>query len=377
VAAAHHGASIRGTSWRETWFGALNRLIASPRFQNWAARSPLTRAIARRRARALFDLCAGFVYSQVLQACVRLDLFEYLRQGPRTVEAISAHTGLSSEAARRLSRAATSLRLMREWPDSRFGLDELGAALLGNPAISALIEHHGLLYDDLRDPVGLLERRSPTRLSGFWPYSDDASNGADFKGYSALMSRTQPLVAEDILDAYPIARHNCLLDVGGGEGAFVAACAARAPRLKLKLFDLPSVAERARAWLSENGLVDRVEIHGGSFARDSLPPGADLITLIRVLHDQDDESSMELLRSAWRALPPGGAVLVAEPMSGAAGAEPIGDAYFGIYLWAMGQGRPRAPREVEDMLHAAGFAKVRILKTRRPMLASAVIGWRA
>ena len=54
------------------------------------------------------------------------------------------------------------------------------------------------------------------------------------------MSRTQPLVAEDILDAYPFARHRCLLDVGGGEGAFLAAAAKRAPHLALRLFDLPA-----------------------------------------------------------------------------------------------------------------------------------------
>ena len=44
-------------------------------------RFPLTRPIARRRARELFDLCAGFVYSQVLLACVRLRLFEILAEG--------------------------------------------------------------------------------------------------------------------------------------------------------------------------------------------------------------------------------------------------------------------------------------------------------
>ena len=52
-----------------------NRLQANPRFRRFAAAFPLTRFVARRRARALFDLCAGFVYTQVLTACVRLDLF--------------------------------------------------------------------------------------------------------------------------------------------------------------------------------------------------------------------------------------------------------------------------------------------------------------
>jgi demethylspheroidene O-methyltransferase len=57
-----------------------NRLLASPGFQRWAAAFPLTRPVARRHTRELFDLVAGFVYSQVLAACVALDLFEDLRR---------------------------------------------------------------------------------------------------------------------------------------------------------------------------------------------------------------------------------------------------------------------------------------------------------
>ena len=100
-------------SWRERWLGLRNRLIADARFQRWAAKSPLTRRIARRRARDLFDLCAGFVYSQILLACVRLELFERLAAGPCAAEALAPAFGLSPEAALRLLRAAAALRLVR------------------------------------------------------------------------------------------------------------------------------------------------------------------------------------------------------------------------------------------------------------------------
>ena len=63
-----------------------------------------------------------------------------------------------------------------------------------------------------------------------------------------------------------------------------------------------------------------------------------------------------------------GTLLLAEPMSGTPGAEPIGDAYFGVYLLAMGSGRPRTSTELTTMLEAAGFARVRECRTRRPML---------
>ncbi len=369
----------------ERWIDARNRVISNPRFQAWAADFPLTRAIARRRARALFDICAGFVYSQVLLAGVRVHLFDELAEGPRTLAAISVRIGLSPDATRRLLRAAASLKMVRDFGADRYGLDELGAALVGNPAISAMIEHNALLYRDLADPVGLLRGDVSTQLGRFWPYAVDSPGDAAassrapteaFGAYSALMSATQPLVAEDILDAYDVGRRRCLLDVGGGEGGFLIAAAARAPRLKLQLFDLPPVAERAQRLMAQLGLSDRIEITGGSFLEDALPTGADLISIVRVLHDHDDPSALALLRAVHAALPPGGGLLVAEPMSGAKGAEPIGDAYFGFYLLAMGRGRARTASEIASLLRSAGFARVEPLRTRRPMLAGAILAVR-
>ena len=36
---------------------------------------------------------------------------------------------------------------------------------------------------------------------------------------------SQPLVADEVLDAYDLHGHRCLLDVGGGQGRFLLAAA--------------------------------------------------------------------------------------------------------------------------------------------------------
>ena len=60
----------------DRWLATRDRLLTSPGFQRWASSVPGLRWITRRRARAVFDVVAGFVYSQVLHACVKLDIFE-------------------------------------------------------------------------------------------------------------------------------------------------------------------------------------------------------------------------------------------------------------------------------------------------------------
>ena len=338
---------------RDRLLGIRDRLQASPKFRRWAVAFPLTRPVARRRARALFDLCAGFVYSQVLLATVRLKLAEILAEGPQTVAALAPRLGLAPDAAMRLLAAAASLGLADRRSGGRYGLGDLGAALLGNPGLVAMIEHHAMLYTDLRDPVALLRgEQHDTALGGYWPYAaydGPASLPSDkVAPYSALMAASQPLIADEVLAAYRFGRHRCLLDVGGGTGAFLTAVAERTPGLRLKLFDLPAVAAQARDRFAASGLADRAEAIGGDFRADPLPSGADVISFVRVLHDHDDATALHLLRAARAALPADGTLVIAEPMSGTAGAEPIGDAYFGFYLLAMGRGRPRTPDQLGD-----------------------------
>ena len=372
-AAGLRAAPSRGVALVDRVLAWRDRLLASPRFQRGAARFLPTRFVSRRRARALFDLVAGFTYSQVLLACVRLDLFAFLLERPRSRAELAAHAALADDAIERLLQAAISLRLIERRSGARFGLGALGAPLADNPAIVSMIEHHAALYADLADPVALLRARgdSSTRLGAVWGYAANADAARLDEGrvadYSALMSASQPLVADQILDAYSLRRHRRLLDVGGGEGRFAIAATRRHPHLEAMVFDLPAVASRARERIAADGMTTRITAIGGDFARDALPTGADVATLVRVIHDHDDARALTILRAVHAALPPGGVLLVAEPMSGTPGAEPMGDAYFGMYLLAMGSGRPRTPHELQSMLAQAGFRRTRLLATSLPL----------
>lgn len=351
---------------REPWARLRNRLLGSRRFQALALSLPVFRAVGRARARRLFELTAGFVNSQALAAALATGLLGRLAAGPAADADLAEATGLDAEGLACLLVAAEGIGLVERLPDGRAMLGAVGAELLANPGIAAMVAHHRLLWDDLADPEGFL-RRAPGggALARFWPYA--GAREGEAAPYSRLMAASQPLVAAQALAAHDFSRHRALLDVGGGEGAFLEAVGARHPRLRRMLFDLPEVAARARARLGE-----AVAVVAGDFRTDPLPMGADAISLVRILHDHDDATVRDLLGRVRAALPPGGTLLIVEPMAGTRSAPSVAT-YFAFYLRAMGSGRPRTADELARMCREAGFARVRERPVPLPLAARVLV----
>ena len=357
---------------RDSLLALRDRILLSTKFQRMAAAFPLTRPIANAQAQKAFDLCAGFVYSQIALACVRMGVLEAVRDGAIGVDVLAARAGIPVARMRILANAAAAIGLLSSRSRDRIGLGANGAAIVANPSISAMIEHHAVLYDALSDPVAVLRgQRDAGHIRRFWVYAAGASGHeerADIADYTALMGQSQNLISDDIIAAQSFAPFRRILDVGGGDGTFLIALARSASNFSGCLYDLPAVAELANANFKAAGLADRCVAVGGDFLRDELPSDFDAVTLVRVLHDHDDAEAARLLAAIRRALPPGKTIVVAEPMSGLPGTAAVADAYFGFYLMAMGSGRPRRPEEISALLAAAGFRDVRVVRTRRPFL---------
>ncbi len=356
-----------------------NRVFASPKFQHWAARLPIIKWIANSRANGAFDLLAGFAYSQVLRAYVESGLFDILKDGPLGASAIAARLDLSESAALTLLRAGRPLMLSEEPAPDHWMLGEQGAVFASNPGVQAMVRHHRLLYTDLADPLALLraDRKDPTTLSRFWTYAGAlqgvTERGEDTAEYSQLMAASQHFVADEVLATIGFRDVQKLLDVGGGHGAFLRHIGAAWPHLQLGLFDLPEVATTGARMLGESLGARRVTAHPGNFFNDSIPQDYDMVSLIRILHDHDDAPAQDLLGNIRASLAPGARLLIAEPMARIPGAEPMGEAFFGLYLWAMGSGRPRSPAEIIAMTRAAGFVSARLVATAQPVNASVII----
>ena len=340
--------------------GLINRLAASRGFQRFCAKVPGLRRIVRTEGAALFDLMQGFVQSQALSALVEGRVLHLMTDAPLAAEALANRLSMPVERAAILLQAGAAMGLCKRGRDGRFTLARRGAAFLGVPGLEALVQHHSVLYGDLSDPMAFFRGETDPELARFWPYVLGGQGGAQASArYSRLMAETQALVAEDTLDALSLAGVQKLMDVGGGTGAFLRAVHARHPALALTLFDLPHVVEGAQ-------LPQGAQVIPGSFRTDPLPRGQDAISLVRVLYDHTDTTVAALLASVRAALPPGGRLIVSEPMSGGARPDPQTDVYFALYTLAMGTGRTRSAAEIGALCAAAGFERITPRRSLRP-----------
>jgi demethylspheroidene O-methyltransferase len=344
--------------------------LSNPSFHRFAWAFPPFRPISRNRAQALFGLVTGFTFSQLVAAGVEIGLFRALADGPLTADDVARTADLSPQAATDLLEGLSAIGMAERLNGGRYALGVHGAAFVADPGLDAMVRHNQLFYADLADPLALLRARGGGKVAAYWPYAQGRPEGA-VDAYSELMAASQPAVAEAVLSAFDFAGTGTLMDVGGGEGAFLEAVHRAHPKLGLMLFDLPQVAERARARIGAFATV-----HPGVAPTDPLPAGADCISLVRVVHDHDDDMVLALFDRIHAALPRGGRILIAEPMAGPSGAGALGDVYFRLYMRAMGRGRPRTPPELMDMLQSRGFGALQQIPTRNSFAAQLVTGLR-
>jgi len=114
-----------------------------------------------------------------------------------------------------------------------------------------------------------------------------------------------------LADRFNFSRYRSVCDVGGATGLLSTVIAERHPHLRCLSFDLPAVEPIAQRWIARSSAADRVQTRAGDFLRDPLPK-ADVITMGMILHDWNLEKKQHLVRLAYEALPPGGALIAIE-----------------------------------------------------------------
>src|SRR5579859_3913211 len=131
--------------------------------------------------------------------------------------------------------------------------------------------------------------------------------------FMAAMTGLSRINFEAFAEKFDFSKFKTLCDVGGATGLLCIEAANKHPHLQCVSFDLPPVEPIARKHITSAGLSDRISVAAGDFFKDPLPK-ADLITMGMILHDWNLEKKMHLIRAAYDALPPNGALVAIEAL---------------------------------------------------------------
>ncbi|HXI70782.1 MAG TPA: methyltransferase [Verrucomicrobiae bacterium] len=118
---------------------------------------------------------------------------------------------------------------------------------------------------------------------------------------------------EVLAEKFNFSKYKTLCDIGGATGLLCIEAAKKHPHLECVTWDLPVVEPIAKKHIAAAGLSSRISTASGDFFADPLPK-ADVITMGMILHDWNLEKKMHLIRAAYDALPPDGALVAIEAL---------------------------------------------------------------
>jgi 2-polyprenyl-3-methyl-5-hydroxy-6-metoxy-1,4-benzoquinol methylase len=131
----------------------------------------------------------------------------------------------------------------------------------------------------------------------------------------ALFPRNYPIACEGY-DRSGIGRESKglrVLDVAGGSAPWSIPLAERNPRTRVTLIDFPDPIEIAREFSRKHHVSDQVQfIEGNLWDVDWGTDRFDLVIFGHICHSEGEKGTREMIRRAFRALRPGGRLLIAE-----------------------------------------------------------------
>ncbi|BBY65627.1 methyltransferase [Mycolicibacterium helvum] len=320
---------------------------------------------------AMMELVVSGWPAQAITTAAQLGIADALADGPLAIDELAARVGADADALRRLMRALIGRGIFRRRRDGRYALNSLAATLRSGAPISlrgaALFqgsqeqrERWTLLTDSVRTGESIVP--ALRGMDGF-DYLVEIPDHAEL--FDQTMTSLAQMTLAVVVASYDFASHHTIVDVGGGQGAMLAAILAATPTSRGVLYDVPRVVAGAPELLRTNHVADRVQIVEGSFF-DHVPSGGDAYLLKNVIHDWADDKALQILRNVRAAAKPGATVLLVEMVvreNGRDGPENWVDLEMLLNLGS----RERTAQEYRNLLQQNGFRMTRVVPTASPL----------
>jgi acetylserotonin N-methyltransferase len=321
----------------------------------------------------VLELITAFRRSKVMFVAVSMGIFDALTNGPKTLSELSHELRATPDSLERLLDACVGLQLLRRDGD-RYANEPAAETYLTSTSPRRLTGYINRSNDMMWQLWGHLEgavREGTARWKQTYGwegpiFSHFFKTEHDKREFLMGMHGFGLISSPHVVAAFDLSRFKRLADLGGATGHLAIAACQRYPHLRAVVFDLSEAIPLAQEIVGDSPVAERIEIRGGDFFVDPLPE-ADLYAVGRILHDWSEEKVLRLLRRMHDALPPKGAVLIAEKLLNDDKSGPSWAQMQNLNMLTCTEGKERTLAEYESLLTQAGFTNILGCRTTSPL----------
>lgn len=261
-------------------------------------------------------LVYGAQVAQIIYVATQLGVPDLLAGESRTAAELATATAVDEQTLRRMLRGLVALGLCKELEPEGYALSDCGQFLRADHPRS--LRARTIFNTEVLSPIwGRMLDTTRTGTSGalavlgmpFYEYLRKSPEIGEL--FDCTMAEAIHYRVQSALDVYDFSRFRKVVDVGGGNGAFLLEMLKRSSRLEGIVFDLPAVADRTRRAIAAMPESARCTVDAGN-ALERVTEGADCYVLSNMLVGMADDAAAKTLQSCRRAMAGGGKVVIVE-----------------------------------------------------------------
>ncbi len=263
-------------------------------------------------AHEISDIAFGFMASKALFAALEFGIFDTLAEGPLSAEELGAACDLHPERARTLLTALAGLGVVSVEGD-RYANSPAAASFLVKGEKYEFSDYLRLqvgrqMYPLMSQLEPALKDALPEEATG--SYAEWFADPEEARLYSDSQHAGSLGPAGVLAKRLDLSEARSMLDVGGGTGAFSITFCKAFPRLRSTIVDFPNVVAVGREKVAAAGLSERITYLEADATSLDWPDGQDVVLMSYLLSGVPAEAHAPLFDAAYRALRPGGRLLL-------------------------------------------------------------------
>lgn len=305
-----------------------------------------------------------------MYVAAKVGIPDYFATGPKSVDEVAEQAKLDRQSLYRLLRTLASVGVFSESELGVFQNTPLSAILMTGAAGSLrpflILAGGSEVWRSWGELLYSVKTGKPAfdHVYGLPFFEYFAANPEPAKIFDEAMASRSAAEIAAMLAVYDFSYAKRVVDVGGGNGALLAAILKAFRHLEGVLFELPHVVERARKLdMGEN--PSRVHFEAGDFFGE-IPSGADAYILKKIIHDWPDDKAQEILSRCRQAMAPQSRLLLIELVV-PPGNEATFTKFLDLWMLVCAGGRERTAGEYRELLNSAGLSLSKIIPTRSPI----------